>query len=241
MYLDTIGSADTEAFEPTQPLALASLRGSAAPEVGAGAARPVLSSAMRIELQRLAATPQHFGALAVLAASVRHAQPIAVHMRTRDQPFLLSIFPRERLYQCEHRLSEFDPNDLALLRLARVEPVLPLLMGDAPAGQASGTRVGPLGLMLWQMALHGHTNELLPEIAGPASYRLTPDLHLAGLPLHSGQQQVMHKLRGRPSTVHELAHGTPLGPSQVRRLLNALYLQMGLIVTRTGSASKNTP
>jgi hypothetical protein len=191
---------------------------------------------MQADLQRLAALPEHFGALAVFAASVRHAQPIAVHMRTQSKPFLLSIFPRERFYQCEHSLGEFDPDDLAVLRLVRVEPVLPLLMGDTPSGKASHFRLGPLGLMLWQLALHGPTHELLPEIAGPANYRLTPSLHLAGLPMHSGLLAVLQKLRGRSCTVKELAHGTSVGPSQVKRLLNALYLQMGLIVTRSGTA-----
>ena len=236
MYLDTIGSADTEAFEPTQPLSLSETPEAGPPAVGAGAARPGLNSAMRADLQRLAGLQGQVGTLAVLAASVRHAQPLAVHVRTQEKPFLLSVFPRERFYQCEHSLGEFHPDDLALLRLVRVEPVLPLLMGDTPSGKPSNFRVGPLGLMLWQLALYGPTHELLPEIAGPASYRLTPSQQLAGLPMHSGLPAVLQKLRGRSCTVEELAHGTSLGPSQVKRLLNAVYLQMCLIVTRSGTA-----
>jgi hypothetical protein len=233
MFLDTMGSADTEAFEPTRPSSSNAPQPGAGPEVRAGAARPALSSAMQAELQRLAALPWHFGALAVFAASVRHAQPIAVHVQTSDKAFLLSIFPRERFFQCAHDFSEFQPDDLALLRLVRIEPVLPLLMGDMPSGKASGFRLGALGVLLWQLALHGPTNELLPEIAGPANYRLTPSLHLSGLPMHSGLLPVLQKMRSRPCTVDELAHGTSLGPTQVKRLLNAVYLQSGLIVTRS--------
>lgn len=233
MFLDTIGGADTEAFEPTRPFSSNVPLPGADPGVCAGATRPVLSSAMQSELQRLATLPWHFSALAVFAASVRHAQPIAVHVRTSDKAFLLSVFPRERFFQCEHDFSELQPDDLALLRLVRIEPVLPLLMGDLPSGKASSFRLGPLGLLLWQLAMHGPTNELLPEIAGPANYRLTPSLHLSGLPMHNGLPPVLQKMRSRPCTVDELAHGTSLGPTQVKRLLNAVYLQSGLIVTRS--------
>lgn len=233
MFLDTIGSADTEAFETTRPFSPLRQTPGLDPEVRAGAGRPVLSSAMQAELQQLAASPMHISALSVFAASVRHAQPLAVHVRTSGKPFLLSVFPRDRFYQCEHELSEFESDDLALLRLVRIEPVVPLLMGDMPSGKSSSFRLGPLGLLLWRLALHGPTNDLLPEIAEPARYRLTPSLHLSGLPMHGGLQTVLQKMRNQACTVHELAHETPLGPTQVKRLLNALYLQSGLIVTRS--------
>lgn len=233
MFLDTIGGADTEAFEPTRPFSPTPQKPGVDPEVCAGAARPVLSSAMQADLQQLAASPSQISALAVFAASVRHAQPLAVHVQTSDKPFLLSIFPRDRFFQCEHELSELPAEDLALLRLVRIEPVVPLLMGDMPSGKASSFRLGPLGLLLWRLALHGPTNELLPEIAEPAKYRLTPSLHLSGLPMHSGLPPVLQKMRNDPCTVPELAHGSTLGPTQVKRLLNALYLQSGLIVTRS--------
>ena len=58
-------------------------------------------------------------------------------------------------------------------------------------------------------------------------------LHLSGLPMHSGLPPVLQKMRNDPCTVPELAHGSTLGPTQVKRLLNALYLQSGLIVTRS--------
>ena len=207
MFLDTIGSADTEAFETTRPFSPLRQTPGLDPEVRAGAGRPVLSSAMQAELQQLAASPMHISAL--------------------------SVFPRDRFYQCEHELSEFEADDLALLRLVRIEPVVPLLMGDMPSGKSSSFRLGPLGLLLWRLALHGPTNDLLPEIAEPARYRLTPSLHLSGLPMHGGLQTVLQKMRNQACTVHELAHETPLGPTQVKRLLNALYLQSGLIVTRS--------
>jgi hypothetical protein len=233
MFLDTMGGADTEAFEPTRPFSPRPQKPGADSGVRAGAGRPVLSSAMQAELRRLAASPLHISALAVLAASVRHAQPLAVHVQNSGKPFLLSIFPRERFFQCEHELSELPPDDLALLGLVRIEPVVPLLMGDMPSGKASSFRLGPLGLLLWQLALHGPTNELLPEIAEPANYRLTPSLHLSGLPMHAGMLPVLQKMRSRPCTVYELAHGSALGPTQVKRLLNAVYLQSGLIVTHS--------
>lgn len=239
MFLDTMGSAESEAFETTQPFSPSEQRVAEQPEVGAGGVRPGLSSAMKAELQRLASLP-HVGALAVFAASVRHSQPIAVHMHARGKPFLLSIFPREGYYQCARSLGEAHPDDLAQLRLARVEPVLPLLMGDTPAGKQSECRVGPLGLMLWQLALFGPTHELLAEIAGPASYRMTPSHDLAGLPLPWGMPAVLRKLRQRASTVEELAQGTSWGPSQVKRLLNALYLQLGLIVIRSGTGTQRS-
>lgn len=235
MFLDTIGSADTEAFEPTRPFSSPTPRPGVDPEVRAGAIRPLLNSAMQADLKRLAAAPGLLNALAVFAASVRHAQPIAVHVRTSGKAFLLSIFPRERFFQCEHDLTGFLPDDFAMLRLVRIEPVLPLLMGDTPSGKTASFRLGPLGLMLWHLALHGPTNDLLSEIAEPASYRLTPSLHLAGLPMHNSLLPVLQKMRHRSCTVQDLASGSTLGPTQVKRLLNAIYLQLGLIVTRSAT------
>ena len=71
------------------------------------------------------------------------------------------------------------------------------------------------------------------QIVGPARYRLSLGFSLRGLHVDSAALPVLRCLREQPATLQELADATALGPDGARRLLNALYLQSGLMVTRS--------
>jgi hypothetical protein len=90
-----------------------------------------------------------------------------------------------------------------------------------------------LATLLWQLALHGPRDELLPEIAGPARYRLAPGVPLRSLPMDAWILPMLQRLRGEASTLDDLAPRTALGRARARRMLNAIYLQGRLMITRS--------
>jgi hypothetical protein len=171
--------------------------------------------------------------LAVVAACVRHARPLALHVGNGNNISVLSVFPREQLFQCYLELQALSTEQFACLRLLHVEPEYPLLAGEInPESMRSG-RLEPLGPFLWRLAMHGATSELLPEISGPAHYRLSMGLRLDRLPIDPRALPLLQTLRSRPVSLDELVKSTDLGGALVRRLLNALYLQSGLMLTRS--------
>jgi hypothetical protein len=80
--------------------------------------------------------------------------------------------------------------------------------------------------------MHCGPGELLPEIAGPVAYRVSPNLSPAGLPNNPATLALVQRLRGQPATLDELSGRTVLGRARAKRLLNGLHLQSSLIVSR---------
>ncbi len=96
----------------------------------------------------------------------------------------------------------------------------------------------PLGLLLWALALRGSRDALLPELAGSAAYRVAPGLDL-GLDLTGSLAAVVFRLRVQTCNLREMATWPDFDRERAMRLLNALYLQAGLIVSRTHPAATN--
>ncbi|MBP6677422.1 MAG: hypothetical protein KA185_19230, partial [Vitreoscilla sp.] len=236
MHLDSQPASNTRPFLPTQPMPAAARAGSGPAEVGMGVGvgmavpKASFTSSMQADLRKLADMPRHCSALAVVAASVRHSHPMSLQVQIDDAVTRLTVFPRERQFLCDWDLCALPRAQMARLRLVQVEARPPLYAAPAAPGLAGS---GPLGSMLWQLAKHGPTDELLPEIAGPAVYRLSPALHLTDLPLDPELAAVLQQMRQRPHTVDELAAKPGFSRARVCRMLNAVYLQAGLIVTRS--------
>ncbi len=190
-----------------------------------------LSPSLRSDLQRFADDPAQNGLLAALAASVRHARPLSLHVRSGGGEGLLSVFPREQLFRSFMDLSAMPLHEFVSLRLQHVDPAAPL--DPLASGSLRVRRLEPLGPLLWRVATGGPTAELLPEIAGPARYRLSLGFSPRGLPIDPVALPILRCLREQPATLQELADATALGPDGARRLLNALYLQSGLMITRS--------
>lgn len=169
--------------------------------------------------------------LPVLAAIVRHMRPLLVYLQFLDRVVELSVFPREQQFRCELDLPNLSRNDAAKLQVMHVAPVPPAGLHDpAAAGAAHG---GTVALLLWQMALHGNRDTLLPEIAGPVRYRLAPGLSLRRLPMDAWCPSILRRLGDEPVAVHELAEASESGLARTHRLLNALYLRGRLMITRS--------
>jgi hypothetical protein len=81
--------------------------------------------------------------------------------------------------------------------------------------------------------MRGTRGELLPEIVGPAAYRVAPGVDLGGLRLSGTMQVAVERLQRQTTNLRDLADWPGFDRERAMRLLNGLYLQAGLIVSRT--------
>jgi hypothetical protein len=196
------------------------------------------------DLQRFAVkdVPGEIGsleALEVMAAAVRHARPLLLHVQHERHVLPLTVFPAERLVHCPLNPATFlSERRITELRVLHVEPArLPTL---AEHGDETVTRQYlPLGPLLWTLALHGSREELLPEIAGTAAYRVAPGADLAGLEVSGSLAAAVYRLRRQTTNLRDMSSWPGFDRARAMRLLNGLYLQAALMVSRTHPAATN--
>jgi hypothetical protein len=176
--------------------------------------------------------------LEVLAACLRHGRALLVHLQDGERVVPLTVFPVERLVHCPVDAAGLFAASATALRVLHVEPAL-----LRPPGHAERARIGelrchqPLGPLLWALALHGAREDLLPEIAGPAAYRVAPAFETAALPVGGVLAASVQRLQRATTPLREIAEWPGFDRARAMRLLNALYLQGALIVTRTHPAA----
>lgn len=236
-----------DAPEPWPPAAQAGARPAVTADAAARApGAPVhtalssLSPSLLQDLLRFdAANPQR-ELLEVLAAGVRHTQPLAIDLDWARQSLTLSVFPTHRLVFCPIAMADFLTGPLEGLQVRQVQPA-----ALRPPGSADAARIGnpalyaPLGPVLWAVALRGARDALLPELAGQAAYRVAPGISLGGLDVPDAMAACISRLRRQTSNLREIADWHQIGTARATRLLNALYLQSGLIVSRSHPAATN--
>lgn len=192
-----------------------------------------LSPSLLADLQRFEHRPAGTEVVEVLAACLRHAQSVVVHCDAEGYVVPITVFPRERLYHCPAEPESYLMQRLAQLKVLRIEPAVLRPPGDVETALiAPAAHYHPIAPLLWAMAMYGSRTELLPEIAGTACYRTAPGLDLQMLQLSKLQRAVIRHLRMQPVTLRELADLLGEGREAAVRLLNALYLQSGLIISR---------
>jgi len=178
--------------------------------------------------------------LEVLAACIRHTQPLAIDLVIGRRPLVISVFPLERLVHCPMAFDEFLATDLTTVEVLQVQParLRPGKAGQQGTGEER-QHFHSLGRLLWAVALRGAREDLLPELAGQAAYRVAPGISLSGLEIPGAMQLCITRLRRQTSNLREIADWHQIGRERAMRLLNALYLQSGLIVSRTHPAATN--
>lgn len=170
----------------------------------------------------------------VMAACLRHSSRVTVHLRCEDRVVPLTLFPHERLVHCPMDIDELIERHLPQLRVMHLEPATLRPPGDATRELIGEARLHhSLTPLLWVVALRGPRRELLPEIAGPAVYRVSPALNLAPLPVSGVLRAAIGRLRRQAVPLSDLAAWPAFDRERAARLLNALYLQAGLIVSRS--------
>lgn len=178
--------------------------------------------------------------LEVMAASVRHASRVTIHCRSGDKTVPMTVFPQQHWVHCPLSLEHLDAQALATLTVLHVEPAV-----LQPPGEENLGFVGELAHhyslapWLWALAWFGGRCELLPEIAGSVAYRIGPSTEWERFPMQSSVKTAVQRMCIDSVNLRELMLWPGLSRELAIRLLNALYLQGGLIVSRTHRVASN--
>jgi len=189
-----------------------------------------LHPSMLQDLQRFVAPAQGgpgLEALEVMAAAVRHCRALRLMLAHESHVLPLTVMPRQRLVHGPLPLAQWSLLRWSTMKVLQVEPV------DTEDAPGPGSHSAPLGLVLWALALHGTRAELLPEIAGPVGYRITPTTDLSGLDMGGLLAAAVERLQRQTTTLAEISQWPGFDRERATRLLNGLYLQAGLMVTRS--------
>ena len=201
---------------------------------GPNTQRAQLSESLQADLGRSEQRGEASEPVEVVAACIRHSSRVTIYFQCSDRVVPLTIFPHEQLVHCPLDMPEFIKRHVRELRVMHLEPATLRPPGDPLRELIGETRLHhPLAPVLWALALRGPRRELLPEIAGPAVYRVSPAFVLAGLPLNGVVRAAISKLRREATSLSALAGWPAFDRERAIRLLNALYLQAGLIVSRS--------
>ena len=193
-----------------------------------------LSPSLQADLQRFEQSGGGSEAVEVMAACLRHTKRVTIHLQCGARVVPLTVFPRERMVHCPMQISELIEHHLANLRVMQVEPALLRPPGDADKELVGEHKLHhSLTPLLWELAIRGPRRELLPEIAGPAVYRVAPGLDLATLPVSGALKATLERLARQSASLAEIASWPALDRERAVRLLNAVYLQAGLMVSRS--------
>lgn len=195
-----------------------------------------LSPSLMADLQRFEQPGAGAEVLEVLAACLRHAHDMALHLDRDGHVLPLTVFPRERLFHTPLPIDTLYATRFDTVQLLQVERALLHAPGTRSADMtAAPAQCHPLGPLLWHMALHGPRRELLPELAGPAVYRVAPDLDVPS-ELNGALAAAVGRLRQEKVSLRTLGSWPGMSRERAARLLNGLYLQAGLIVSRAHPA-----
>lgn len=199
-----------------------------------------LSPSLLLDLMRFEQEGRGGGVLEVLAASIRHARRLLVHVEARGRAVPLTLFPVEHLVHSPLPLGSLLALPLDELSVLHVEPAVLRPPGDRVAALVGEPgQYHPLAPLLWELALRGARAELLPEIAGQAAYRVSPGVNLRDLELEGTLADAVARLRRESTNLRDIARWPGFDRERAVRLLNALYLQAGLMVSRTHPAATN--
>jgi hypothetical protein len=199
-----------------------------------------LSPSLMLDLMRFEQEGQQSGVVEVLAACIRHARKLLLHLQVGERVVPLTVFPVEHLVHCPMPVAQFLALPLGELSVLHVEPALLRPPGDrVHAMVGEPTHYSALGPMLLELALRGPRAELLPEIAGQAAYRISPGLNLRRLDLSGSLAEAVVRLKRGTSNLRAIGLWPGFDPERAMRLLNGLYLQGGLMVSRTHPAATN--
>lgn len=178
--------------------------------------------------------------LEVLAASLRHGRDLLIHLELEGRVIPLTVFPGDRLAHCPLPPSQLLEARLNALGVMHVEPALFKPPGHGKRSWVNDhSQYSPLGALTWELALRGARDALLPELAGSAAYRVTPAADLQALNLSGSMAAAVVRLRRETTNLREIANWPGFDRERAMRLLNALYLQSALIVSRTHPAATN--
>jgi hypothetical protein len=239
-------------FEPTRPLGEPDLMRASAFQryldemAAAESADPIqgrlnsLPPSLLQDLIRFERGGSQSEVLEVLAASVRHASELTLHLQWQDRVVPLTVFPGHKLAYLPLPMEDFLGERLSELKVMQVEPAIRRPPGDSESALIGEPHLyASMTALLWSMAMRGARDTLLPEIAGIAAYRIAPGADLRGLDLPGALSVAVERLQRDSFPLRAIADWPGMDRARASRLLNALYLLAGLIVSRTHPAASN--
>jgi hypothetical protein len=206
------------------------------PDSGVGATQLVsLNDSLLQDLQRFEPAAADAGRrgldlLEVLAAAVRHGRPLRVELRHGFQNIVLKVFPAPRLVHTGVPHEHFFALPLHDLRVLQVQPE------RQEPSEVQG-RCASLALLMWELALRGARGALLPEITGSVAYRISSGAELNDLALTGTMAKGVALLKRQATTLRDIAAWPGFDHDRAVRMLNGLYLQAALIVSRSTPAA----
>jgi hypothetical protein len=210
------------------------LDGESAPGADSASRAPQLSQSLQADLFRFEQRGGSSEVVEVVAACIRHSSRVVIYLQCSDRVVPLTVFPLEQMVHCPIDMNELMERQLSLLRVMHIEPATLRPLGDDEHELVGETRMyHPIGPLLWALAMRGPRRELLPEIAGPAVYRVSPGLDLGTLQVTGAIKATIERLRRQATALGTIASWPAFDRERAARLLNALYLQAGLIVSRS--------
>ncbi|MEN9418903.1 MAG: hypothetical protein RI988_2523 [Pseudomonadota bacterium] len=174
----------------------------------------------------------------VVAASLRHVQALAIYLRCRQHIVPLTVFPQQRLAHSPLEQEQFDALPLSQLTVVHVEPALlrpPQPIGESTTGEAR--RCVSLTALGWTLALHGPRAEVLPALSGSRACRRVPGMRLDTPRLAGAMAAAVQRLEREAASLRTIAGWPGMDADRAARMLNGLYLQGALIVSRTHPAA----
>lgn len=178
--------------------------------------------------------------LQVLAACIRHARNVQLHLRSEGRVLPLTVFPVDRLAHCPLPVEALLALPMQDLDVLHVEPAVLRPPGDQERLLVAEAELyAPLGPLMWQLAMLSAREDLLPEIAGNVAYRVSPAVNLRALQLGGTMAAAVARLQRQTTNLREIADWPGFDRARATRMLNGLYLQAGLIVSRTHPAATN--
>jgi hypothetical protein len=202
----------------------------------------LLPTTLLADLRRLEADPLANDVLEVIAACIRNREAALLYLAHGPYVWPVTLFPREQLYHSPCDVTNIsDEASLSGLKLINAEPP-----GVKPPGHAMRERITavdkyrPMASLLWAVALNGPRDTLLTEISGKAAYRLL--CPVSELPAAIGAlHPAAVRLRQASASLRDIARWPGMSPQRASRLLNALYLNGALMVTRSGLVAGEAP
>lgn len=223
-----ISSEPASDFEPTAVLPILDFDTElGVPPSQSSTTRATLSPSVLMDLKRFAEQPESADLLVVVAAALRHGRPLRVRIDLDGQNLPLILDPQRQLFRCAMDLCGLSDQAMRRVKL--------LSVGEGPeaSDEEVGLRNGLLRPLAWHVAMRGDRAELLPELKGAVRCRVTRGVSIGGVQLDGALKRIIERMKYAPVSLDELVVGSPLGAAMVQRLWNALYLQSGLMVTRT--------
>ena len=173
----------------------------------------------------------------VLAASLRHAQPLTLYLGGDTHVVPLTLYPLQRLARCPLEPARLETLRLAQMRVLHVAPALVATPGArcVAGGELPGCRA--LAPFSWLLALRGPRREVLPELAGPLACRRVSGLPLQTQGLSGATAVALQRLGQESASLRTIASWPGMDAVRAARLINGLYLLGALIVSRTHPAA----